>query len=307
MNYKAAHLPIFLSILAVVLLTLAHAQALKIKPGTVLEIIVYGHEELSRTVTVQTDGTINFPFLEGVPIDGLTVKELREILLVQIGKYVERKPIITVSFLDTYLITIIVLGQVKRPGAMRIPQNSTVLGAIGEAGGIIPGAKLSEVKILREKQDKKENHTVDLEAFYLTSDFSLLPPLKDGDVIIVPGHPGATSIKVIGEVRLPGNYEIFSNIENVLDAIFKAGGFTTEADIHRIRIISGSKSRMREFEIDLDEKMKYNQYEEIPAIYPGDVIYVPKKNHLWKSFVTIMRDIASFATLYIIFRYGRRL
>jgi len=307
LNYKALQLRAILSILAVVLFSNVYAQAPRIKAGNVLEIIVYGHEDLTRTVTVQADGTINFPLLEGVPIDGLTLKELREILQVQIGKYIERKPIITVMLLDTYFINVTVVGQVKQPGAKRIPQNATILGAIGEAGGIIPWAKLTEVKILRGKEATKENHTIDLQEFYMTTDFSILPPLEDGDIIIVPGHPGATAVKVVGQVRLPGNYEIFSNTESVLDGILKAGGFTEDADMTRIRLIPGSKSSAHEFEINLNEKLKYNQYEEIPVMSPGDVIYVPKKRKFWKAFVNIMRDITSFATLYIIFRYGRRL
>lgn len=297
----------FILVLSLSFITQIYSQTPKIQSGNALEIIVYGHAELSRTVTVQPDGTINFPLLEGVPIDGLTVKELRDILLVQISKYVEHKPIITVSMLDTYLINITILGQIKKPGTIRLPQNATILGAIGEAGGLIPGAKLTEVKIIKEKNSEKKIHVVDIEEFYLTSDISLLLPLEDGDVIIVPGYPGATSVKVVGEVRLPGNYEIFSNTENILDGIFKAGGFSDDADMSRVRLISVNTAKGQEIVIDLNQKMQYNLYEDISIIHPGDVIYVPQKRKSWKTFVTLMRDLTSFATLYIIFRYGRRL
>ncbi|MBN1349463.1 SLBB domain-containing protein [candidate division KSB1 bacterium] len=289
------------------LVACAHSQPQRISPGNVLEIVVYGHEEMSRTVTVENDGTINFPLLEGVPIDGLTAAELREILVVQISKYVEHKPIITVSILDTYVINAIVLGQVNKPGAVRIPRNATIFGAIGEAGGLMPGAQLNRIRIIRENHNEKQQFEINIEDFYASADISNFPPLENGDIIIVPGYPGANAVKVIGEVRAPGNYDIFSDKENLLDAIFKAGGFTEDADMQRIKLISGVNEKSREIELNLTEKIKYNLLEEIARINPGDIIFVPQKRKFWKSTISVLRDITSIATLYIIFRYGRKL
>jgi hypothetical protein len=36
------------------------------------------------------------------------------------------------------------------------------------------------------------------------------------------------------------------------------------------------------------------------------VVYVPQKTITWKKFVSAVRDVTAFATLYIVIRYGGR-
>jgi len=286
---------------------LAYSEAKKIQPGDVIEILVYGQGDLSRVVKVSTDGTINFPFLNDLPVDGLTLNELRDIISVQLSKYVERKPIVTLNFLSTYLIGVTVLGQVLKPGTYQIPQNASIQGAIGQAGGFIPGAKIKELQLIRQLDTEKQILPVNLEKFIIEADLSLLPTLEDGDVIFVPGWPGATAVKIAGEVKIPGNYEVFADFQNILDVIFKAGGATDDADLTKVLLISFHEQQQKEQEINIKECLEHKKYEAIPKVVPGDVIFVPEKSNRWKQFVQIMRDITSFATLYIIFRYGRRL
>jgi protein involved in polysaccharide export with SLBB domain len=286
---------------------LAYSESKKIQSGDVIEILVYGQGDLSRVVKVSVDGTINFPFLSDLPVDGLTLNELRDIISVQLSKYVERKPIVTLNFLSTYLISVTVLGQVLKPGTYQIPQNASIQGAIGQAGSFIPGAKLKELQLIRQLDSEKQTIPVDLEKFIIEADLSLLPNLEDGDVIFVPGWPGATAVKIAGEVKIPGNYEVFANFQNILDIIFKAGGATDDADLTKVVLISFHEQQQKEEEINIQKCLEQKKYDAIPKVVPGDVIFVPAKKEIWKQFVQVMRDLTSFATLYIIFRYGRRL
>lgn len=286
----------------------ANDDSQKIKIGDVVEILVYGQEDMTRIVKVSTEGTINFPFLQNIPIDGLTLAELRDIIVVQLSKYSQdSKPIVTLRFLNTYIIYVTVLGQVRKPGTYQISQNSTIQGVVGEAGGFLPGAKLKEIQIIRQNHAGNEKFNVDLEQFMLQADISLLPPLEDGDVIFIPGWPGANSVKITGEVKIPGNYEVFADLQTVLDIIFKAGGTSEDADLSRVHLISSTKEGGTEIKINIEECLRNSDFDKIPTVKPGDVIYVPKKLKYWKIFVQVMRDITSFATLYIIFTYGKRL
>jgi protein involved in polysaccharide export with SLBB domain len=286
---------------------LAYSESKKIQSGDVIEILVYGQGDLSRVVKVSSDGTINFPFLSDLPVDGLTLNELRDIISVQLSKYVERKPIVTLNFLSTYMISVTVLGQVLKPGTYQIPQNASIQGAIGQAGSFIPGAKLKELQLIRQLDSEKQTIPVDLEKFIIEADLSLLPNLEDGDVIFVPGWPGATAVKIAGEVKIPGNYEVFANFQNILDVIFKAGGATEDADLTKVVLISFHEQQEKEEEINIQKCLEQKKYDAIPKVVPGDVIFVPEKKERWKQFVQVMRDLTGFATLYIIFRYGRRL
>ncbi len=71
------------SILLILLIFAAVAmpQERRIKAGDAIEIVVYGHQELSRVVTVSQDGTIDFPFMQNLPVDGLAIDKLREIIV----------------------------------------------------------------------------------------------------------------------------------------------------------------------------------------------------------------------------------
>ncbi len=286
-------------------------QEHKIKAGDVIDILVYGHPEMSRVITVNPNGTLDFPLLQNIPVDGLTLNELREIIIVQLSKYIDQKPFVTISLVDTYTINVVVLGQVVRPGSYQIPVNSTVQGAIGQAGGFLPGANLSAIKIIQKKQESNiknnDDQIVDLKAFLINGNPDLLPPLENGDMIVVPSFSSSVSVKVIGEVNRPGSYDIIFGNDNLLDILFLAGGPTNEADLNKILIISPLGEQKQELQINLKDKMISKTYEQIPDVKPGDVIFIPKKKkNIWRNFMTLVRDLTPFISLYYMIRIAGR-
>jgi protein involved in polysaccharide export with SLBB domain len=174
------------------LTAILHGQERKIKPGDAIEIMVYERPDLSQAVVVGPDGTVDFPFMQGVPVEGMTLQRFQELIVAQLSRYMDRSPLATVRFTETYPVKVTVLGQVVRPGAYSVPNTSTLQGAIGQAGGFIPGAQLAQIKLIRSEgkngNDHKDNHVVNMEKFYLEGDPSTLPILKE-DLIVVPGNP----------------------------------------------------------------------------------------------------------------------
>ena len=297
---------IFILILS--LTTISLANDFKIKIGNVIEILVYGHEELSRPVMVKPEGTVDFPFLQNIPIDGLTIDELREIIVIQLSKYMNQKPLVSVILLETYPIEVTVLGRVFKPGAHQIKVNSTIQGAIGQAGGFLPGANLTEVKIIRKdyKSDTKEEFFINLEKFLVTGDPDSLPQLKNGDVIMVPSYSGPSTVKVLGEVYRPGSFEINYDNDSLLDIIFMAGGLTKEANIKKVKLISINDKNKQEITIDLYTNFTSDDYKKIPKVKPGDIIFIPKKVFSWNKFIRLMRDITVFATLWVLLERSKQ-
>lgn len=281
------------------------SQARKIKPGDVIEIVVYEHQELSRTITVSPEGTVNFPFMQNLPVDGITIDDFREMIVAQLARYIETQPIVTVSIVQSFTIDVTVLGQVVMPGAHKVSINSTIQGAIAQAGGFAPRAQLSRIKLIQGKDNHSQNHTIDFERFLITGDLSLLPPLRDGDIIIVPGSPGSTTVKVVGGVEQPGNYEIFTGA-NLLDVLFMAGGPSNDANLSKISLISPQKRENREVKVDIKHLLRLSEFKEVPRVNAGDIVYVPQRVITWRKFVGFVRDLTAFATLYIIIRWGRR-
>jgi len=271
-----------------------YCQTERISKGNILEIRVYGHEELSRTVMVQPDGTVDFPLVSNIPIDGLSLTEFREVLTTQVAKYIGERPIITVRFSQTLNVSVTVLGQVVVPGEYMVAKNATVQGAITRAGGFTPSAQLDRIKLIRQKEGKKENFTVNLQQFYIEGDPDILPSLEEGDVIVVPGFPGSHGVKVIGAVKSPGNYTIFVGA-NLLDVLYMAGGPSEDADLNKTRLISPLSKESREIEINIKELLQLKKFTTIPEVKPGDVIYVPTKKSAWRGAVSFLRDVATIA------------
>jgi protein involved in polysaccharide export with SLBB domain len=289
--------------------SVAQCQERTIKPGDAIEIVVYEHEELSETVVVSPEGTVDSPFLKGIPVDEMTLERFQEILVTQLSRYMERTPLVKVRFTESYPVRVTVLGQVLKPGKYLIQNTSTIQGAIGEAGGFTSGATLSQVKLIRARGEGTNgdaaNQIVNMERFYLQGDPSYLPMLKDGDTIVVPGDPLANAVKVLGGVNNPGSFDVLFPA-NIVDVIFLAGGPTDDANLSAVKVTSRNGQDTRETQFNVKELLKSRQADRMPLVAPGDIVHVPQKALTWKKFVRVMRDVSSFATLYLIIRFGRR-
>jgi len=283
------------------LTALVSAQERRIKAGDGIEIVVYGHEELSRIVTVSPQGTIDFPFMQNLPVDGLTLEKLREIIVAQLSRYLETFPIVTLNFAKSNVININVMGMVKQPGIRQMPLYSNLQGAIAAAGGTMPGARISEIQLMRGEPGKMAVTKYDLEKFLLEGDLKQNPTLIEGDVLMVTAGDMLNNVKVIGEVRLPGAFEEFTNA-TVIDMLMRAGGPTATADIKKIRYVSPSRKKGTEYRINLEEYLAATTTYPNPEVKAGDIIYVPKKPAGWQTYLPIASTLSSIAiSAYYIF------
>lgn len=269
-----------------------------IKPGDSLEIMVYGHQELSRIVTVGADGSIDFPFMQNIPVDGMTGEELRRFMVAQLSKYLDGQPVVTISFTESQLIRVSVLGYVKSPGTVQLSLNGTLQEAISKAGGPLDGAKMDQVTLIRKEDGTTKKRQFNLVFLNLLGDMQQNPTLRDEDIVLVTGNPIFAGVKVIGEVNQPGIYDVFYGA-TVLDMIFKAGGLGQDADISAVRYVSPLKKRSREVEVNLQDYYRDPHGYELPVVNAGDIIIVPEKSKtVWQGVLGVVRDISAFASLF---------
>ena len=285
-------------IILIIIPSLLFSQQRKIKAGDSIEIVVYGHEELSRTVFVSPQGTIDFPFMQEIPVDGLSLEKVREVILAQLSRYLPTPPVVTAIFAGTSTMTVSVLGQVAIPGVVQLPFQSRLQGALNKAGNVLPGADINAITLLTTENGKTTTSTYSLELFLLNGDLLQNPTLSDGDIIIVTGNPIFAQVKVLGSVNIPGTYNSFRNA-SILDMIFLAGGFAEDAETSKIRYISLSEEKTIELEINLSKYFKTPQhYTHLPTVKPGDIIMVPKKK---KSLLnvgwSVMKEILSLGQI----------
>jgi polysaccharide export outer membrane protein len=285
------------SLFSLLIPLLLYSQERLIKPGDAIEIIIPQTEELNKIIVVGPDGAVDFPGMQGLPIDGITLQRFKEVLVNQLVPFLGSTPLVMVRFSESYPIKVNVLGQVAMPGLHQIANTATLQGAIGAAGGFIPGAQLAKIRLIRGSGQSKHEQIINMEQFYLNGDPSVLPPIENDDTIVVPGNPLATTIKVLGGVENPGSYQVFFQT-TLLDAIFLAGGPTSDANLKKIRIVSLTGEDTREISININKLLAAKSFSTIPIVVPGDVVYVPEKIVTWSKFFNVVQDVSTLVTVY---------
>jgi len=166
----------------------------KLTPSDRIRIVVYGEPDLSTISRIDANGNVNLYLVGDVHVAGVTVNEAQKIIETAYhdGRFL-RNPKVTVSVEDYAARTVTVDGQVKNPGPISLPTESTltVYQAIIRAGGFTDIAKGSAVTVTRVLPDgTKKVFTVDVDALIkgkdrgkATDDTLLLEP---GDIIYVP-------------------------------------------------------------------------------------------------------------------------
>lgn len=135
------------------------------------------------TYTVSPEGTIDFPYLGILKIQGMTRNELAAFIKGEImGRNLIKDPVVTVEFVNT---GISVLGEVHQPGRFDINTDVITLPeALALAGDMTIQGQRENVVVIRKNGDKIETFRADL----TNSDKLMNSPafyLKQGDVIYV--------------------------------------------------------------------------------------------------------------------------
>ncbi|RPH89578.1 MAG: hypothetical protein EHM72_20175 [Calditrichaeota bacterium] len=273
------------------------SQERTIKPGDALNIVVYGHPELSRPVTVGAGGVVDYPFMQNIPVDGMTVEELRKFMVAQLSRYIEGQPIITLSFAESQLVTLSVLGYVKKPGTVQLPLFGTLQEAVSQAGGPLEGAKMDQITLFRNEGGEVKKRNYNLVFLNLLGDMRQNPVMQQGDIVLVTGNPIFAGVKVIGEVNDPGIHEAFYGA-TVMDMIFKAGGLKPKAEVAKIRYISPTEKKSKEILINLNSYYQDPYHYTLPTVVAGDIIIVPAKKEWLRNGLAIAADLTSIVMLF---------
>ncbi len=154
----------------------------------------------TRRYLVENDGTILFPVVGRIHLEGLTIPQANAAILEKISPYIKDKSdCIVNTLIGNYEIS--VLGEVNRPNTFTITRNKcTVLEALAMAGDMTVYGKRDNVKILREKPNGEyEIHELDLrDANILDSPYYYL---RQRDVLYVEPNPVMAQNASIGRTR----------------------------------------------------------------------------------------------------------
>ncbi|MGA1192856.1 MAG: polysaccharide biosynthesis/export family protein [Kiritimatiellia bacterium] len=129
-------------------------RAMALQCGDLLAIRFFGAPELNSEQVIRHDGNIVLSLIGEIEAAGLTPGELQ--LRIR-DRYASQLQIKDVSVIVREPAPVLVGGEVLRPGRVPLSRPMTVLDAIMEAGGFVPGrSEPRAVVVVRHKGDQRE-------------------------------------------------------------------------------------------------------------------------------------------------------
>ncbi|NOY26655.1 MAG: hypothetical protein GXP62_12345 [Oligoflexia bacterium] len=195
----------------------------------VLEVEVFEEKALSGDYVVSENGTIDFPLVGRLLVDGLSPNQIDDLLTLRLSTDYLVNPQVKVDVSAFASKPVRVLGAVKKPGVYPLSGPTSVLELIALAGGMSTDG-VNEVRISRRGQDvplviRLDEVGVDESAWML----------EDGDTVqVLPPKV----VYIAGQVVKPGAVA-FSEDLTISQAIILAGGAKTTARLRKVWIKRG--------------------------------------------------------------------
>jgi protein involved in polysaccharide export with SLBB domain len=161
-------------------------QSTSVGPGDLFEINVVGEKDLPKEYPVQSDGTIDFPYIERLQVAGKEPQEVADLIK---SKLVERKiltdPQVTLQVKVYAAKKVSIIGQVQKPGSVTwTPGMQLVHDAISQVGGFTSIADSHHVLLTRQiNRDQRKTFVISADAIGDGAQQDIL--LQAGDTIKV--------------------------------------------------------------------------------------------------------------------------
>ena len=215
--------------------------------GDVIRVNIFGLPEQGGTDEVFTDGTVTFPLIGNVNVQGLTIAQVNLLMTELYSRFLKR-PIITVTLEQARPLSVAIVGEVNSPGYYNIPRggeirtftddntearanvarNPKLTDLFALAGGLTVSADVKEIKLKRTQDQQQIVYTLNLWKLLQEGDLAQNIDLQDGDIITVSKqdeinpleyqqltdanfgirYTKAPRVAIVGEVNRPGAYTV---------------------------------------------------------------------------------------------------
>ncbi|MFA5624221.1 MAG: polysaccharide biosynthesis/export family protein [Bradymonadales bacterium] len=156
----------------------------RFSPWDRLEIRVFGEAELSGEYEVSPRGTLSFPILGELRVEGLRCDEIESIVRDGLEKTYLRNPSVVCINKEVSRTAVTVDGQVNRPGIVEFRPGLMLTDVIAQSGGLTPRAQANSVVITR----KADNSTLAVTVPYYDILSAKAPNvcLHPADLVFIP-------------------------------------------------------------------------------------------------------------------------
>jgi protein involved in polysaccharide export with SLBB domain len=153
------------------------ASPLAIRPGDVIKVHVWGHDELSGEFPIDENYDMLYPLIGAINVRTMSVTQLRERLNTDLGQLFQR-PFLTL----TPLFRVAVLGEVVKPGLYSVDPTMTVFDLLALAGGPLRTANQRKLQLIRGG----ENIRVSLDPAAIARSTLRELGVRSGDQLVLP-------------------------------------------------------------------------------------------------------------------------
>jgi len=154
--------------------------------GDKIEISVYRHDDLKKTLTIDPSGMVMYPLIGDLQMAGKSLNALRDEMTDRLSKKYVVNPEVSIIVTSIQRRKTLVLGEVRSAGGYVQDTDLTVLDMISKAGGTTTDANLERVLLIRRSGNKATGVPLDLERAVAGEDLSANVPMQNGDIVVVP-------------------------------------------------------------------------------------------------------------------------
>jgi polysaccharide export outer membrane protein len=156
-------------------------------PGDVIDIFVWGNEELSSAGTVRPDGKLTTHLVEDLQASGKTSTQLARDIEAAYSEYV-RQPVVSVivgGFSGVPEQMIRVMGEATSPKRIPYKKHMTLLDLMIASGGLTEYAAGNESVLIRMVDGQQVTYSLRLDDLVRDGDITANLAVMPGDILII--------------------------------------------------------------------------------------------------------------------------
>jgi len=159
-----------------------------------LEVQVFGVDQLSRTVRVNSMGFVSLPLIGNVEVGGLTAQEAESTIATRLSEAYLQNPQVSLFIKEYTNQRVTIEGAVNKPGIYPLRGQTTLLRSLAMAGGQAGLSDMNEVMLFRAgASGKREAQVFDVERIRRGEADD--PMVVNDDLIVVNRDKARTVLK----------------------------------------------------------------------------------------------------------------
>lgn len=243
--------------------------------GDMIEIRVYGHDDISMKTRVGPDGTVGIAFIGQIKLSGCSIAEGADRIRDGLAPYV-KNPVVSITLIEVHSETATIAGACANPGVYGISNGTKIADLYAMAGssaqrlynGVdVDVADLDNSMIIRNG----EILPIDFRKAIEQGDVLHNIRMRKGDYVFIAQRM-ESSITICGEIRHP-HKRLYEPGTGLIETL-AAAGWMLETHWKHVIIIRDGLSNPKLYKVDVDGIVA-GRCRNIP-LRAGDIVYVPK-------------------------------